>query len=181
MSSDAISTTASWPSTILGSREKPPAPRIQTRAFGSSCASTRYGRRARQSNVFVGLCAKIVLGRRRRNDLRNQDRSRGGQVLESTARNVNHDVGIAYRRRSDIHPEIGRQDRPSVAVEALLQGCSEPAHEDCVTARAPGHHHDAVPGELITSLVRLHPREELGLIHAQIKLDIHCGLARPVN
>jgi hypothetical protein len=27
--------------------------------------------------------------------------------------------------------------------------------------------------------MRLHPREELGLLHAQIELDIHCGLAPP--
>src|SRR5262249_59159202 len=62
------------------------------------------------------------------------------------------------------------------AVEALLQRSGEPAHDDGMTARAPGHHHDAAPGELIAPLVYLHPREELGFAHAQIELDIHCCL-----
>jgi hypothetical protein len=62
--------------------------------------------------------------------------------------------------------------RPSIGVEALLQRGDEPAHEDRVTARAAGHHHDTAPGEFIASLVRLHPGQKLGLIHAQIELDV---------
>src|SRR5580704_12181966 len=40
-------------------------------------------------------------------------------------------------------------------------------------ARYAGHHHDTTSGELIASLVCLHPGNEGGLVHAQVGLNIH--------
>src|SRR5262249_25161031 len=42
-----------------------------------------------------------------------------------------------------------------------------------MNARRPWHHYDTTSSQLIAPLRCLHPSEEGGLIHAQVRLDIH--------
>ena len=130
------------------------------------------GIEAWKPQILGRLIAEVGCRRRWRQHFRNERGRFCSQVFAFELRAIDHDdVGISDRPGSDIDPELG-QHPPPFAVKACPQQLEQVADDECVRV-PPVIIDDAALRQLESLLAPLHPGKERGLVHLQIRLNIH--------